>query len=302
MRGIMGGVILPSPHSREKRAIRYEDVASALDAGIPLEAAVGHPGPTLCEALAATGVALTHVDRAVLAAAERSGDVSRALRDRATHERSIASLQRAIVARLAYPLFVLVCAAALTWFLRTRSLGGSDLPWIALLGIVVVTTGFAWMLHRAHRVVRLPTFLAPFRGVLRDYATIPYLDAMYAQYRAGIPILEAHSLAATAAPIGVTRAALLDAGQRLERTRDTLGRALEESGALDRETSDLLAKAELAGDLEDGLRRALERRRQTFERRLTFHARAFGGTVYSVAVFACAWQIVSFYENLLPGR
>lgn len=280
----------------------FEDLASSIDAGLGFPDVLSHPGPSICDALAATGTRLSELDRGVLAAGERAGELPRALRERAQSLRAVAELERSILAKLAYPTVLLLAGIALTWFLMSRGLGGSWLPMAVLLVVAASLLGAVLLLRLAHRTAELPAPLRFVRSTLADYASIPYLEALRAQYRAGIPIVEAHDLAANLTPIGETRARLVRVGMLLDESGAGYGDALSQTRALDAETTKLLCAAERTGDLEDALERAIQRRKLTFERRTRAVSRVVGGVVYAAVVYACASQIIGFYAGLYSVR
>ena len=113
--------MLPRPSADEAVALRLQDIASALDAGLSAEQVLTGPstvtwgGPArwedgLVAGLLAKGAPLAPHERATLEAAERAGKLPDALRGRATARHERAMLARELIARLRYPVFLLLFA------------------------------------------------------------------------------------------------------------------------------------------------------------------------------------------------
>ena len=181
------------PHRRRKIANQFEDLASAVAAGIPAHVTLEAPeGLGAVESFAASsrGIELNRVERAVFEAAERSGELPRALRDRAEHERSVMELQLETLRRLAYPMFLLFASIAFMTVLHTRGVRVSWLPLVALASMVGLALVAWWQWRRAHHQADLPA-LVP-KWLVSDYSAVPYLAALRGLYAAGMPVSYTH--------------------------------------------------------------------------------------------------------------
>ncbi|MEM7202147.1 MAG: type II secretion system F family protein [Planctomycetota bacterium] len=297
---------LPWPRRDENVAERLEDVASALQAGLPVEAIVDGPATEgwrrdlvagaeegLTAALRARGAPLEGAEWAMLRAAEKAGRLPEALLARARGRRQRAQVTRTLLAAVRYPIGVLVFGLLLVLVIG----GGTALVTAATLILVAVPLGW-WALRRA---LQSPSFtgwgIPGLRGVLRDAAEIPYLESLQGLYAAGVPLRDAHEEAARTVPIGAARYRLLAAAAPLDQGA-TLTEALTTARGLGDETLRLLRAAELAGDLEGALGRSLQRRRDTLERRVGRAARVIGVVVYAAVALWVAWFALDFYSGL----
>jgi type II secretory pathway component PulF len=303
--------MLTSSRRHEKLAERFDEIASALDAGLDVRAVLSGPataglrgrietGLPLVEALQVRGLELGELDRQVLGAAERAGDMPDALRERADAHRTQAELARELVARLAYPAFLLCAATTLIGFLHWLGMSRIGTPamiaWLA--SVTVAAVALSWFVRGVRKSPdfrwRRAGFLAP---LVRDAGELPYLSAMRGLYAAGVLLPEAHAIAARACPIASTR-------RRLDAATDSLRRgigfvhALSSSDALCEETIRLLSSGETTGELEASLRRAANRRNDTFKTRLRRTVRALGAVAYVLAAATVAWVVFDFYGTL----
>lgn len=282
----------------ERAALQFEDVASALDAGLPL-AAIGGDAKAgdraVHAALQARGVRLTPTEDAVLLHAWRSGRVTAALRGRAQARTRRAEFVRQVWTGLRYPLLlavmILLASASTAAIVGYGFLIGVVITYTILAAAVVVLrrgvrTGAAW-LQRAPVVGRL----------LAGLAELPYLETLHALYGAGVPLKTAHPAAIATVHNGVV-ADRLRIADRIVQSGRPLREGLAETLALHPETRALLDSGEQAGQLEDALRRALERRRDVTGREIAATARRVGQIAYGIAVVACVVIIFRFYSRL----
>lgn len=303
------------PHRDDALALRLEDLASSLDAGLNAdavldswptgassgarEAAAGLQGD-LVDAMVRRGLQLDATERSVLAAAETSGNLPAALRGRAAARRQRAALIRELWSRLRYPCLLAIMASVVA--VLAGPIVGTGLSTVAALALPTALIG-GWWLGRI--LVRRADFTGAgvpgLRPILQDAAEMPYLEAMAGLYGAGVPILEAHTQALRTVAVASVRARLFRAQQILERDATPLTEALTHTQALATETLQILTPAEQAGQLEDALRRALERRRHTFAVRAGAWVRWIGAAVYGAVVVLVAWVVIEFYSGLYGG-
>lgn len=292
------------PSTDDRKANRLEDAASRLDAGLGLDGSA-HPQASLVDALVTAGIPLDSIERRVLGAAEAAGTLPRALRDRARTLRSLTALKRSLTVKLAYPTFLLIAAVGLSLWLSFLG-GGERIRSLVITADLLaggVTILAWWTVHRARTQTAFPWWTPPpVRQSFVDLSMLNYLTTLRALYAAGVPVLEAHEIAAPTATAGEVRAGLWRARGRLERDRIPLADALASEGAVDTETQDLIAIAERSGDLESGLERAATRRRDVFERRLGRIAVAVGAIAYLFAATLIGMIVITFYGTILGSR
>jgi type II secretory pathway component PulF len=295
------------PQHRVRRAERFEDLATALDAGLGIDALglAGLPAGRRDDGLAARiGDAvgdLGAIDAAVLGAAESAGALPAALRDLAAAERAASEQGLALLGRLAYPALVASLAFAVSALLAT--LGLAALPpgllalWLAVPAAALIT----WILAR-RRARRDPAFdlgrVPVFGALAADTAMVPYLDAMARLHGAGLRLDEAHRLATATCPLARSRARLTAAGTSLA-SGARYAEALAKADALDAGARDALAQAERIGGLEETFRTLAQRRRAAILIRSRRLVRLIGGLAYAMAVVLVLALVVSFYGGML---
>ncbi len=298
-----------SPRADERAALHFADLASALDAGLPLTAIAGDDGAggravdqgdrTLHALLARRGVRLTPTEDAVLAAGWRAGRASAALRGRAREREQRAAWLRKLWAGLRYPLLLLVMLVPAT--LASVAITGNLYPlWGALAVLAVLGVGLFVTIRGARRGgdrwLRVP-LVGP---LARDLGELPYLETLHALYGAGVALAQAHPTAVAAVPVAGVQQRLRFA-DRVVQGGEPLGVGLARSLALHPETRSLLTSGEAAGQLEDALARALARRRDIADRGMANAARWFGHVVYGLAILGVLAVVLNFviaYDNL----
>lgn len=279
----------------ERAALQFADLASALDAGLPLptlggEAAAGDRA--LHTALRTRGIRLSATEDAVLAAAWRSGRASEALRRCAVARERRAGFARRLWEGLRYPLLLLgmlfVASAA------SAAVVGPQFLYALLAGLAVLAAGALWIRAQVHRGARWLARAPIARQLLPALGELPYLETLHALYASGVPLAQAHAEA-----VGTVRVALvrerLDIADRILQTGRPLRAALEQALALHPETRALLAGGEQAGQLEDALLRAFTRRSDVAARDVQHLARRAGQFAYFAAVALCAVLVLRFY-------
>ncbi|MBL8729849.1 MAG: type II secretion system F family protein [Planctomycetes bacterium] len=289
----------------ERAALHFDELASSLDAGLPMQAigASGDDGDRAVHgALRQRGVRLSPSEDAILLAAWRAGRIGPALRGRAEQRRQRAAVRRQVVSGLAYPtvllgMVVLACIA-------TAPIVGHYYFAFAVAALVVLATVFTLAAQRGLRRGDERWTRMPLIGRLAtDLAEIPYLETLQAMYGAGVPVVQAHETATAAVPEGAVRQRLRVAGRVLGAGHN-LGEALATSLALNPDTRTLLRTGEQAGQLEDALQRALVHRREVSGRSLVVTARRGTAIVYGLAMALAVGLILTFlwrFDGLLQS-
>lgn len=290
--------MLLSPRADERAALHFDDLASALDAGLPFAAIGADPAQdrgdrTIHALLEARGVALSTTEDAVLLAGWQAGRLAPALRARAREREQRAAWKRSVWASLRYPLLLLVMVVVAS--AATTALTGNLYAAFAALAFAAVVAIAAVVIVRGLRTGGERWTQLPIVGPLaRDLGELPYLETMHALYASGVPVPRAHQTATATVPIASVRRRL-EVADRVLQGGEPLATALARGLALHPETRSLLQSSEAAGQLEDALGRALARRRERAGRGVANVSRWFGNTIYAVAVIGCVVVIFNFY-------
>jgi type II secretory pathway component PulF len=286
----------------ERAALHLDELASALDAGLPLPSLGirGEAGERAVHAaLRQRGVVLSATEDTVLLAAWRAGRIGPALRSQAEQRRLRAEWHRRLLGGLAYPCGLLAMIVIASF--ATAPIVGHHGFAIGVLAAVTITAAAVVVLRRGLRHGGERWNRIPLLGRLAaDFAEIPYLQTLQAVYGAGVPLLQAHADAMATVPNAALRQRLTVAARVLGEGR-SLTEALATSVALHPETRSLLAIGERAGQLEDALQRALRHRRDVAQRTVTNTIRRATTTVYLLAMALAAALILSFWFRLYGG-
>lgn len=283
----------------ERAAVQCDDLASALDAGLPLAALGGDPAAgdqVVVAMLRRRGVALAPHEAAALVAGWRAGRAGILLRGTAERRRQRAALRRQVWSSLRYPLALLVLTTAASAVVGPM-LGATWLP--MAFGVVLAALALAvWAGSRALRRGGPWTRQVPWVGELvASAAEVPYLEALQALYASGVPIAAAHTTATAAVPTAAVADRLRVVARILAEGR-RLGEALHEALALHPETRQLLTTGEHAGQLEDALQRALRRRREVLADSAATLARWFGVAMYAAAAIGVSSYVYFVYSTI----
>ncbi|MCU0866767.1 MAG: type II secretion system F family protein [Planctomycetes bacterium] len=282
----------------EAAAVQFEDLASALDAGLPLASLGADPAAgddALATALRQRRVKLSDHERLVLQHGWQAGRASQALRGRALERRRRAEFARTVWSGLRYPL-MLVLMMLMGGAITALTMGPELLIGVlSILGVVVAL--FLVLRHgirgNAGWVQRLP-WIGPLTDNLGE---LPYLETLHALYGAGVDLRQANATAVGAVDTSSVRRRLRIADGLLQQGLP-LAQGLAQALALQPETRALLTTGEQAGQLEDALARALQRRRDVTGRQLADLARRLGSIAYAMVAIGVAWYAISFYSGL----
>jgi general secretion pathway protein F len=280
----------------ERAALQFDDLASALDAGLPLANLGGDPAAgerAVHSALAGRGVHLDAAEDAVLVAAAQAGRLGAALRARAEQRRQRAAFAREVWGGLRYPL-LLFAMAILTSLVVSRFVGGFWFPTLLIAGLGALGAALLWIRRGlaggGERWRRLPWLGA----LAAELGELPYLEALHALYASGVPIVAAHATATDAVAVVDVRLRLRAVGKAL-REGIPLAGALAAAAALHPESRQLLATGEGTGQLEDALARALRRRREVCTERIRTLARWLGACLYGLAMAVVLLLVIRFW-------
>ena len=281
----------------EKAALIFDDMASAIDAALPLRSIGGNPdlGDDVLVALASQrGIHVLPTEKTVLQLSWKSGNGAAALRSRAANRRRRAKFKQDVWGGLRYPV-LLLCVIAVAAVCTSTIIGTEIGIWIACGAFAIALS--AIVLGR--KIMRGDAALEryPVLGsLLIDVHELPYLESLHALYGAGVPIVEAHKRALESVHSQGLRERLKNTQQLME-AGATLREALKQSSGLTEETRSLLATGEDSGQLEEALQRALVRRQDVAEQKLVTASLRVGQTAYALGVIAAVIVIFKFYSG-----
>jgi type II secretory pathway component PulF len=263
-------------------------------------------GQTLSESLRRVGPWLPVLDMALLHAGEESGRLDACFRLLADYYNDRARMARQILVDLAYPVFLLHFAVFILPFSQLFATGdwvtyllktfGMLLPIYAVVALVIYAAqsrhSEPW--RAAIEVVLHPV---PVLGTARRSLALARLaGALEALLSAGVTIIEAWEMAATASGSPLLRQTVLgwrplvDGGQ-------TPAEVIRASGRFPDLFANQYASGEVSGRLEETLRRLHQYYQEEGSRKLHVVAQWTPRVVYLVVMLAIAYKIISFYAG-----
>ena len=320
--------IIITPGQLSRRADFYHQLGQLTSAGLGLVRALeqlkAHPpdrsyrepirrvleqiadGCTLTDALQRSGNWLPAFDVALLQAGEHSGRLEACFRLLADYYTDRARLARQMIGDLGYPVFLLHFAIFIFPFAQFFTSGN----WIVYLSqtvgmliplyIVVALLIFAGQSrHGLTWRAWVESFLRPIPvlGVARHYLALARLAAaLEALLSAGVTIIEAWELAATASGSPALRKTVLgwrpevDGGQ-------TPAEAITDSGRFPELFAAQYATGEVSGQLDDTLKRLHVYYLEEGARKLHAVSRWTPRAIYFCVVIMIAYRIIHFYTG-----
>ena len=317
-----------TPGQLSRRADFYHQVGQLTGAGLglirALEQLKQHPpdrsyrepigrlleqiagGCTLTEAVQRFGHWLPAFDIALLQAGEQSGRLESCFRLLADYYTDRARLARQMIGDLAYPAFLLHFAIFIFPFAQFFTSGN----WVAYLtqtvGLLIPLYVVVALMIYAAQSRHGETWRAcvesllrpiPVLGVARHYLALARLSAaLEALLSAGVTIIEAWELAATASGSPALRRTVLgwrplvDGGQ-------TPAEAIAESGRFPELFAAQYATGEVSGQLDDTLRRLHIYYQEEGSRKLHAFSRWVPRAIYFCVVIMIAYRIIHFYTG-----
>ncbi len=264
--------------SLKRKALFYRELATVVEAGLPLaqgvRLAAGHAVPRIAGALAQVldqGHLLSSAlgrhpyyfgefERALVVAGESGGSLDRRLVDLAATLEAQYAMVQDLLSKIWYPLIVAHMAVFVPSLplLVVKGLGAWLATTLGLLVPLYALTLLAFVVYRlgSHSgAVRMGVDLfldrVPFLGkALRLLAVARFLDCLGQLYQAGLPVTRALDLAARSTGNALVSARLAPASGLVDRGA-TLTRALAETGILPTLALQMLQTGEEAGRLPD---------------------------------------------------
>jgi type IV pilus assembly protein PilC len=317
-----------APGQFTRRAQFYYQVAQLMGAGITLPAALQqieqHPpsrsyrepvrrlmaqlaaGSTLAESVRQLGSWLPAFDVALLEAAEQSGRLDNCFRLLASYYEDRARLARQVISDLAYPAFLFHFAIFILPFARFFSTG----DWATYLGQTVgillpiyflVFVGI-YASQASHnegwRAGMEALFRAvPVLGSARHALALARLSAaLEALLSAGVSIVEAWELAATASGSSALRRIVL-AWRPLVNAGQTPAEVVSASRWFPQLFATQYTSGEISGKLEETLRRLHRYYQEEGSRKLQALAQWTPRAIYLGVMLMIAYRVISFWSN-----
>jgi type IV pilus assembly protein PilC len=261
-------------------------------------------GGTLTEAMRCCGHWLPAFDLALLQAGEHSGRLDACFRLLADYYTDRARLARQMISDLAYPVFLLHFAVFILPFAQFFASGnwaaylcqtlGVLLPLYAVVALVILAAqsrhGEAWRACFESLLHPVPVL-----GMARRYLALGRLAAaLEALLSAGVTIIEAWELAATASGSPALRRTVL--GWRpMVSAGQTPAEAVSASGLFPELFASQYATGEVSGQLDDTLRRLHAYYQEEGSRKLHAFSRWTPRALYFCVVLMIAYRIIHFY-------
>ncbi len=263
-------------------------------------------GCTFTDALQRCGRWLPPFDLALLQAGEHSGRLDSCFRLLADYYADRARLARQMIADLAYPVFLFHFAvfifpfaqffASGNWLVYLGKTMGVLLPIYAVIALIIFAAqsrhGEAWRGFLESLLRPIPVL-----GQARHYLALARLSAaLEALLSAGVTIIEAWELAATASGSPALRRTVLawrplvDAGQTPAETVSASGRFPEMFGSQ-------YATGEISGQLDDTLKRLHGYYQEEGSRKLHAVVTWTPRAIYLCVMLIIAYKIVNFYTG-----
>ncbi len=311
-----------------RRAAFFDQLASLLDAGVPLVTALRHlavhpprqtvarclpkaveriqQGATLLEALQGSGLRLDPLEWAAMEAGERSGQLVACLRRLAEEARQRADLSRAMWSGLAYPLFLVHLAILLGPLPELVLTGDAWTYGVRVLAVLVPLHAAGWgCLWSMERVQKGPgarfaeelLYRIPLLGRgRRDLVLARLAGGLKLLVEAGLPLFEAWRLAAAAS--GSLR---LQEAVRAWLPRWQQGQTPAESLRVTPWIPSLFADEYATGELTGRLDETLERLQRYYAEQARQRLKAFSQWLprlgYLTVAVWIGWRIMHFWSG-----
>jgi len=263
-------------------------------------------GFTFTEALQRLGAWAPAFDIALLHAGEQSGGLEMSLRLLADHYTDRARMARQMLADLIYPAFLFHFGVLILTFLTFLKSNGWAAPLVQMFGILLPIYAVVLLLiyaaqsrhgERWRALVESVLHPVPVLGKARRYLALSRLSAaLEALLRAGVSIVEAWELAATASGSPALRRAVLawrplvDAGQ-------TPAEVVEASGRFPQLFAHEYATGEISGQLDDTLHRLHQYYQDDGSRKLHLVTQWVPRGIYIAVMLLIGYFIVQFYAG-----
>lgn len=260
-------------------------------------------GHTVTESVRRLG-GMASFDTALIEAGERSGRLDACFKLLALYYNERASMFKQVISDLMYPLFILHLAAVIfpfitfvrtgNWFRFLLTIAGILIPlYAAVFAMVFAAQGRHGETWRAflERILRRVPLLGAAR---RQLALARLAAALEALINAGVPIIGAWDLAATASGSPALRRVVESWKMPLEQG-STPAELLSESREFPDIFSNLYHTGEVSGQLDQTLARLHKMYQEEGLRKMHMVAQWTPRLIYFGILLVVAWRIISFY-------
>lgn len=275
----------------------------------PLAEILSHlnQGATFGQALGNQSPWMPRFDVALITAGETSGRLPAMFRLLAGYYEDRARLLRTTLGLLLYPLFIFHFAVLIFPVTRLQGfiLRGEWLPFLGqkllvlaplylavLLGVVAMQSRRSeWWRASIERLLQAVPVLGAAR---RSLALARLCAALEALLSAGVPIIEAWKMAASASGSPLLARAVHAAVPRME-VGETPAEMVNASSEFPQSFANLYQTGEVSGQLEDTLKRLNQYHQEEGSRKLKLFLLGAGGLLVGAIMIGVAWQIIAFW-------
>jgi type II secretory pathway component PulF len=318
-----------TPGQLAVRSEMYHQIGSMLSAGItlpsvletlhknppsrslrgPIALVLQHlkAGETFTGAVRQSGDWLPEFDVSLLEAGEHSGRLDASFKLLSIYYGGRAQMVRSLIGDLAYPLFVmhfavflmplpeLVLQGDLTSYL-VKTLGVLAPIYAAVFVVVMMCQGRHGEAWRS--VVEQVARFIPILGTARHHLALARLSAaLEALINAGVSIINAWELAASASGSPALKRTVLAWRSQVEHGMKTPAEAVADSGMFPDMFTQLYRTGEMSGQLDETLRRLFDYYQEDGTRKMKALAQWIPRLVYFIIMARIAHYIISFYSN-----
>ena len=320
--------LVVTPGQLTQRAELYHQLNQLIDAGIGLPKALEtlqrsppvrsyrkalgrlvtriNEGSTFSSALRSVQGWIPEFDTALLEAGERSGRLPECFKLLAQYYTDRASLARDVINNLLYPVFLFHFAIFIRPFPELflhgnianylRATVGVLLPIYFVVALILFAGqgrhGETWR-ALMEGLTRWVPFLGPAR---RSLALARLSSALEALINAGVPIIEAWELAASASGSPALRRAVVRWRPQVQ-NGTTPAEAVQGAGVFPELFANLYNTGEISGQLDDSLLRLHRYYHEQGTRQLKTFASATPKVIYLAIMLMIAYQVISFYAG-----
>jgi general secretion pathway protein F len=320
---------ITTPRQLSRRAEFFHQFAQLISAGLPAMQALNHlrrrppdrsfppkidlvlasieQGATFTEAIRATGNWLPAFDLALIEAGERSGRLPAACQLLGRYYDERASMIRTQLALLVYPVFLFHFAFLIFPVDRLVAMilegdlagyGQQKLLFFAPIYVLAFLLLLAFQSSgkkRWREIIERILHPIPALGEGRRSLALSRLSvSLEALISAGVPIVEAWSLAAKASGSSALEKTVASAMPRLH-AGDSPSEVVSDSGVFPSHFASLYQSGEISGQLDESLARLAAFYQEEGARKLKIFFVALSTIVIGGVMLLIAWQILSFY-------
>jgi len=324
--------LIITPRQLNQRAELYHQISIMLTAGITLPGALEQVEPkspwalrpavrrllrclqdglTLTDALEQLGRWAPSFDVALLEAGERSGRLDASFKLLALYYTERARMARQVISDLLYPLFIFHFAVFIFPFIEWFRTGNTIKFLLTIVGILGPMYGLAFAVvyacqgrhgERWRSLIERILRPIPMLGTARHFLALARLAAaLEALLSAGVPIIDAWELAATASGSPNLRQTVLRWKKPLEQG-STPSELVGQARTFPELFASLYHTGEVSGKLDETLVRLHNLYQEEGSRKLRAVASWSPKFFYFGVMLIIAWKIISFYQGMYgPG-